>query len=33
MKAIVLVDVPDNQVKDIECPFINMYGNVTLDYD
>ena len=32
MKAIVLIDVPDNQVKDIEYPFSNMYGNVTLDY-
>ena len=32
MKAIVLIDVPDNQVKGIEYPFSNMYGNVTLDY-
>ena len=32
MKAIVLIDIPDNQIKDIKCPFINMYGNVTLDY-
>lgn len=32
MKAIVLIDVPDNQVKGIEYPFRNMYGNVTLDY-
>lgn len=32
MKAIVLIDIPDNQVKGIECPFRNMYGNVTLDY-
>ena len=32
MKAIVLIDIPDNQVKGIECPFSNMYGNVTLDY-
>lgn len=32
MKAIVLIDIPDNQIKDIECPFRNMYGSVTLDY-
>lgn len=32
MKAIVLIDIPDNQVKGIEYPFRNMYGNVTLDY-
>ena len=32
MKAVILIDIPDNQLEDIKYPFENMYANVTLDY-
>lgn len=33
MKAIVLIDIPDEQLEGIDSPLENMYANVTLDYD
>lgn len=31
MKAVVLIDIPDNQLEGIEYP-LELYANVTLDY-
>lgn len=33
MKAVVLIEIPDEQLEGIDSSLENMYANVTLDYD